>query len=115
MKAIVIFWILISLSFLEATLPVLEHSTRGQEGTMIEEPTVWSKEEFLKCLEGPLFGRAQECLKIGIEKFPDFVKDVIKGLIRTNNVETFTFVINEGADSATFGMGYIYSRPIQTV
>src|SRR3984885_5097715 len=47
MEAIVILWILLFFSFLEAAINKSDSST-SQEKDMT---TVWSKEEFLKCLE----------------------------------------------------------------
>ena len=75
MEAIVIFWILLFFSFLEATLPESGYSTSEQEHTIAAEE-YWSKEEFLKCLEYGQLEAAEGLLKIGIEKSPAFVKDI---------------------------------------
>jgi hypothetical protein len=81
MKAIVIFWILVSLSFLEATLHESGPLTSDQEVT-IRTKKYWSKKSFLKCLEGDWRDEAEELLKIGIENSPDSVKDIIIGFHR---------------------------------
>src|SRR3984885_10668257 len=108
MEAIVIFWVLVFFSFLEATLPESGHSTGEQEDMMIEKPTFWSKEEFLKCLEHEEHDwrdAAKELLKIGIEKSPDSVKDIIMDFIRTGNVDKFKFMIEKGSISPDLNDG----------
>src|ERR1700733_2824750 len=110
MKAIVIFWILIFLSFLEATLPGAGYPNSEQEGTMIEEPTVWPKEEFLSYLEDRQLDAAKGLLKTGIEKSPDSVKDVIMDFIKTGNVGRFKFMIKNGSISPDFDCGLFLSK-----
>src|SRR3984885_1330189 len=98
MEVIVIFWILLFFSFLEATLPESGSSTSEQEETIAAEEH-WSKEEFLKCLEHDWRDAAKELLKIGMEKSPDSVKDIIMDFIRTGNVDKLKFMMEEGSIS----------------
>ena len=105
MKAIVIFWILIFLSFLEATLPGAGYPNSEQEGTMIEEPTVWPKEEFLSYLEDRQLDAAKGLLKISIEKSPKSVRDIVMEFIEKDNVNEFKFMIEEGPISPDINDG----------
>src|SRR3984885_5683735 len=82
-----------------------DSSTSQQEDMMIEKPTVWSKEEFLKCFESDWLDAAKDLLKIGIEKSRDSVKDVIMDFIRTGHVDKFKFIIEEGSISPDFDYG----------
>ena len=88
-------------SLLEVTLPESGHSTSEQEDTIAAEEH-WSKEEFLKCLESNWLDAAEELLKIGIEKSPDSVKDVMMDFIEKDNVNGFKFMIEKGPISPDF-------------
>src|ERR1700733_4771451 len=98
MEGIVIFWILISLSFLEATLPESGHLTSKQEDRMIEKPTVWSKEKLLKRLGSNWLDAAEKFSRMGMAQSSNSIKDIMD-FIRTGNVDKFKFMIEEGSIS----------------
>src|SRR3984885_8862487 len=104
MEAIVIFWILLFFSFLEAAIHKPDSLT-SKEDMMMEKPTVWSKKNFKKCLESNRLDAAEELLKIDIEKSLGSVKEIIMNFIRTNNVDRFKFMIEKGPIRPNFDRG----------
>src|ERR1700733_6776503 len=129
MKAILIFWILISLSFLEATLPEpeLEATLPGSEleAALPESDPLtseqkdkgtklcWSKENFERYLESDSLSLAKILLKMGIQKSPDSVKDMIMDFIRKDELDKFTFMIENGSISPVFDHGLFLSEPYE--
>src|SRR3984885_13830571 len=104
MEAIVIFWILLFFSFLEAAIHKPDSLT-SEEDMMMEKPTVWSKKNFKKCLESNRLDAAEELLKIDIEKSLGSVKEIIMNFIRTDNVDRFKSMIEKGPIRPDFDRG----------